>query len=39
VLTGDQVAEAGDAIDAEHHGLAVEHELPRADLARRFDYP
>jgi hypothetical protein len=30
---------AGDAIDPEHHGLAVEHELLLLDLARRLDDP
>lgn len=34
-----QGIEVGDAIDAEDHSLAVDHELPIAVLARRLDAP
>ncbi len=34
-----QGIEVGDAIDAEDHRLAVDHELPIAVLARRLDAP
>jgi hypothetical protein len=34
-----QRVEVGDTIDAEHHGFAVDHELPVPVLQRRFDDP
>jgi hypothetical protein len=34
-----QRIEVGDAVDAEHHGLAVDHELIVPVVQRRFDNP
>jgi hypothetical protein len=39
LLAGVQGIEVGDAVDAEHQRLAVDHELPDAVLARRLHDP
>jgi hypothetical protein len=39
LLAGVQGVEVGDAIDAKHHGLAIDHELPVPVLARCLDDP
>src|SRR6516165_3351757 len=39
MLARVQGIEVGDAVDAEHHSLTVDHELPVPVLQRRFDDP
>jgi len=39
LFAGVQGIEVGDAVDAEHHRLAVDHEPPDAVLQRRFHDP